>query len=256
MLRFLLSVLTLALWVVLAYADQGTKKNEKAQGPPVVARLLQGTPEDFIKRFDKNKDGYLSKDELPGRLQPFFDQADKNDDGKLDKREVAAMLQSLRKRFGQAANKTGSQPDIERVVAGFLQRMDTNKDGKISRDEAKGMLAQTFDQLDANKDGYLDKSELRKAAERLLAVRKAAPSPEAARRVARPESSKGVAPPLDFDALDRNADGRLSREELKGTPLAEQFDAIDTNKDGKIDPKEWAAFLKSERAAQGVEPKK
>ena len=50
-------------------AGQGTEKNEKKQVPPVLARILQGSPEDFIKRFDKNKDGYLSKDELPGRLQ-------------------------------------------------------------------------------------------------------------------------------------------------------------------------------------------
>ena len=47
-------------------------------------------------------------------------------------------------------------------------------------------------------------------------------------------------------ACDRwgNVDGRLTREELKGTIYADHFDEIDTNKDGKIDPKEFRAYLK------------
>ena len=50
----------------------------------------------------------------------------------------------------------------------------------------------------------------------------------------------------DFDALDKNADGRLTRDELKGTPYADKFEEIDTNKDGKIDKKEFAAYLKKQ----------
>ncbi len=50
----------------------------------------------------------------------------------------------------------------------------------------------------------------------------------------------------DFDALDLNADGRLTRDELKGTPYADKFDAMDTNKDGKIDRKEFAAYFRRE----------
>jgi len=59
------------------------------------------------------------------------------------------------------------------------------------------------------------------------------------------EPSKGR-DPTDFDALDHNADGRLTREELKGTPYYEQFDKIDTNKDGKIDKKEFEKYLRKQ----------
>src|SRR5207253_908896 len=81
--------------------DQDLPNKDAAKKvPPVVADLLKGTPADFIKRFDKNKDGFVSKDELPPFLAAVFDKADANGDGKLDRKEAAAFLQILRKRFG------------------------------------------------------------------------------------------------------------------------------------------------------------
>jgi Ca2+-binding EF-hand superfamily protein len=71
-------------------------------------------------------------------------------------------------------------------------------------------------------------------AERILANRQGRGNGAAARQRDRP----------DFDALDLNADGRLTRQELKGTRFAEVFEQIDTNKDGKIDRKEFEAYLK------------
>jgi Ca2+-binding EF-hand superfamily protein len=102
-----------------------------------------------------------------------------------------------------------------------------------------GQLRALFDAWDANKDGYLDKQELRRAVERL----------RQARAAARGKAAQGAAPAgprPDFDALDRDADGRLTRDEVKGSPLADQFDRIDTNKDGQIDRKEFEAYLKKQ----------
>ena len=180
------------------------------------------TPEEFIKRFDKNGDGVLTKDELPARLAASFDRLDANKDGKLDKKEVATLIRVLRQRQGQGQGS----PQAERAVKGLLERLDTNKDGKISKAEAKGPLAQNFDRIDINKDGYLDKQELLRGLRLGLLG--------------------GGRAPVDFDALDKNADGRLTRQELKGTPYFAKFDEIDTNKDGKIDPKEFAAYLKKQ----------
>jgi Ca2+-binding EF-hand superfamily protein len=131
--------------------------------------------------------------------------------------------------------KPAENPEVERMVANFLERFDANKDGKISKDEAKGRLAESFDRFDTNKDGYLDKEELRRVAAFMIAARGNGPAG------ARP----GIQGP-DFDDLDRNADGRLTRDELKGTPFADHFDEIDTNKDGKIDKKEFTAYLKKQ----------
>jgi Ca2+-binding EF-hand superfamily protein len=122
---------------------------------------------------------------------------------------------------------------VDRRVNDILDRMDSNKDGKISKAEARGPIADNFDRIDANKDGFIDKDELRRFVARNMA---AGGGPGGAAAATGP----------DFDALDKNADGRLTREELKGTQWADRFDEIDTNKDGKIDKKEFAAYLKKQ----------
>ncbi|HEY1860813.1 MAG TPA: EF-hand domain-containing protein [Gemmataceae bacterium] len=132
--------------------------------------------------------------------------------------------------------KSADNPEIDRTVAKWLEQFDTNKDGKISKDEAKGKLAENFDRFDTNKDGFFDKEELRPVAAFMIAARANGPA----------GSARNQGP--DFDDLDRNADGRLTRDELKGTPYADHFDEIDTNKDGKIDKKEFTAYLKKQAA--------
>ena len=55
--------------------------------------------EGFIERilsFDQNKDGKVSKDELPERMQRIFDRADTNKDGALDKDELKKMVERFR----------------------------------------------------------------------------------------------------------------------------------------------------------------
>ena len=44
-----------------------------------------------------------------------------------------------------------------------------------------------------------------------------------------------------FQALDKNKDGFLSREEVQGTPHAKDFDKLDKNHDGKLTREEHAA---------------
>jgi len=241
MFRCLLLPLVATFLFVSTNSSPGSDDPKPTQIAPEVAKLIQGSAGDFIKRFDKNGDGYLTKDELPPRLAALFDKMDANGDGKLDKKEVTVMLQVLRKRLGVAAGTTdkkpAAQPDFDRMVANLLERMDTNKDGKISKEEARGPLANNFDRFDTNKDGYLDRSELRQAAKQFLAAQRAGPAKENPR--AGPKFD-------DFDALDRNADGRLTRAELKDTPYEAVFDQIDTNKDGKIDKKEFETYLQKQ----------
>jgi Ca2+-binding EF-hand superfamily protein len=239
MIRLLLMSGAVAV-LTLASAEPGRGQQEKAKKPsPAVAELLKSSPQEFICRYDRNKDGYLSKEELPSRLTIAFDRIDANGDGKLDVKEVEQMLEMMRKRFG-LDDESKTRPDdskkneaADRYVAKLLQGLDRNKDGKISKAEAQGRIAQAFDQFDANRDGYLDKEELRKLAARL---------------VAQPGGGDGRLQSTgpDFDALDKNADGRLTRDELKGTPFADAFDAMDANKDGKVTPAEFEAFLKKQ----------
>ena len=43
----------------------------------------------LLRRFDKNKDGTISKDEATGGLKTNFDRIDRNSDGKLDRAELS-----------------------------------------------------------------------------------------------------------------------------------------------------------------------
>jgi Ca2+-binding EF-hand superfamily protein len=210
-----------------ALADDQPQPKKPPLKPP---DLLRGGADEFIKKLDKDGDGFLTKEELPPRLAEAFARFDLNKDGKLDKKEVEAMLAVISKQFG----KPGGPPTgmkAEGLVKLWLDEFDKDKDGRISKDEARGPLAQGFARMDLNQDGFLDRKELTAAAERIIAMRASGDS-------GRP----------DFDALDKDADGRLSRDELKGTAFEKQFDAMDTNQDGKIDRKEFAAFLKKQAA--------
>jgi Ca2+-binding EF-hand superfamily protein len=239
MYRLSLLTLTLGTWSLIPGIGWSQNKDQPKALAPAMAELIKGSSEAFIKHFDKNKDGFLTKSELPPRFAGQFDYWDMNGDGKLDKKEVDEMLFVLRRRFGFEA-ATANRPEVERMIQNLLTQMDTNKDGKISKQEARGRLAENFDQLDTNKDGFLDKQELRPVAVRMLANQGGGPGrgnqPTPATEKPRP----------DFDALDRDADGRLTRDELRGTVWADLFDQIDTNKDGKIDRKEFEAYLKKE----------
>jgi hypothetical protein len=71
---------------------------------------------DFIKRIlenDKNKDGKITKDELPERMQRIFNFADANNDGVLDKAELQKMAERFRNRGDRSRGdrSRGSRPD-------------------------------------------------------------------------------------------------------------------------------------------------
>lgn len=50
----------------------------------------QATPEDFFRRWDRNRDGALTPNELPSRLRRIFPRVDRNGDGKVTPAEHRA----------------------------------------------------------------------------------------------------------------------------------------------------------------------
>jgi Ca2+-binding EF-hand superfamily protein len=62
---------------------------------------------------DKNKDGKVTKDEMPENQQAFFDRLDENKDGALDKAEVEKGLANFGRRggrSGQPGERGGDRP--------------------------------------------------------------------------------------------------------------------------------------------------
>jgi len=156
---------------------------------------------DFVKEYDTNKDGFLSKDELPERFRHAFDKLDANKDGKLSQEELQkgfAHLQSRRRPSDfvltliQISDCDECCAEELQMVFDILHKLDKNNDGKIDAEELKAGREQLitqrvdgiFKELDTNKDGKISKDEARGHIKQ------------------------------HFDALDRNKDGFVSRDEL------------------------------------------
>ena len=115
---------------------------------------------------------------------------------------------------------------------GLMSQFDTNKDGKLSKDE----LAARFDQLDVNKDGLLSLEELA-AARAQFAGRGHHMDADGDAFVSREEAKNSPMLAQNFDAIDNNKDGKLSREEMRAYHQAhrgEGWAQLDANKDGTI----------------------
>lgn len=102
-------------------------------------------PGERLQRMDKNKDGKLSKDELPAQAWERLSRFDANKDGFLTKEELARAGAGLRGR---------RNPDA------MFQQMDKNKDGRLTRDEVPAQAWERLSRADANKDGAITKEEL------------------------------------------------------------------------------------------------
>ena len=82
----------------------------------------------------------------------------------------------------------------------YLQRMDTNGDGRVSRDEYVAWMVQTFDGIDADHNGVLEGDEL----------------PAGSRPVTRTDYVKSLE--AAFARQDTNHDGFLDERELARPP--------------------------------------
>jgi hypothetical protein len=93
-----------------AAADSADKKDGKNDGPAFRQGGRGGrggrgiSADQIVERllsFDKDKDGKLTKDELPERMQDLLAKGDTNKDGALDKDEIKALADKLqREGFG------------------------------------------------------------------------------------------------------------------------------------------------------------
>lgn len=176
----------------------------------------------FLKDYDKNKDGSLSRNELPPELRPAFDRLDANTDGKVSSEELERGITHL--------HPARRPSDLIHVLIEM----------SACDDVCEGELQRSYDILrkaDKNQDGKLDPDELKAARVRIVENR------------------------VDylFTELDKNKDGKISRKEAKGM-LLQDFDQLDRDKDGFLDRAELTRAASehleaSAAAGSGLRPK-
>ncbi len=209
-------------------AQDGDRKD-----PPASSSLFE--------RLDTDKDGKVTKDELPEDRQRLFERlvrtADKNSDGQLTAEEFAAGVQDRPR--GEARS---GEPDDRRPATGdggrparflparfaVLRALDSDDDGKLSKSEIEGATA-ALKKLDKNNDGELTREELQ---------------PPGGTGGFAGRLGGGTAPAAMVERLrgmDKNNDGKFSKDELPPL-LQERFDALDVNKDGAVEISELRAF--------------
>jgi len=106
-------------------------------------------------------------------------------------------------------------------------QLDMNHDGKVTRQEARTAETARFKALDLNKDGMVTATEAATARQQRQAKRQAD----------------------RFAKLDKNKDGRLSKEEVRMPPA--RFQQLDQNRDGFLSQSEFSARKRPGRKDRG-----
>lgn len=201
------ALLTFSIPVLFALATQAAFGQAPDGGDP-------------FKKFDKNGDGKVTKEEVPN--DAAFERFDKDKDGVITREEFAG---AGKPDAGKPGAKAGSQFDA------LVKAADKNDDGKITKSEAGD--APWFAKLDQNKDGVVDESELKRAREAMGAG-----------------GSGGGQLEALLKRADKNGDGKITKPEAGDAPW---FAKLDQNKDDVIDAKEIEQLRKAAGGA-GTKP--
>ncbi|MCC7420130.1 MAG: EF-hand domain-containing protein [Planctomycetaceae bacterium] len=237
-------------------------------------------PEQLFERFDANKDGKLTLEELPNeareRLRPFFERSGRD---AISREDLGRLMAQAGGRPGEGRPGEG-RPEGRPMLPRLFQRLDANGDGRLSKEEL-AKAADQFDAMDENRDGQLDPRELlgpppgerRPGEGRPEEGRPGERRPEGDRRPEgerRPEGNRPEGPrpegqnperrrrggeggpPFEriLSEMDSNKDGKLSKDEARG-PLQQNFDRLDADKDGFITRDEIRRGF-SERLREGT----
>lgn len=250
---------------------------EEKEQPGTYAQGQLPDVAEIFARLDSNKDGKITRDEVPAeareRVEQLLVRGDKNNDGVLTREEVQGVVDSFK------------PPQLQteaRNPAMIFRYLDTDNDGKLTPSEIPGERREGFEKMlahfDKDGDGKLNEQEFTAGMKFAQANRGAAPAAPASPpsesasatkgepaakddKSAKDKAGKGplarlLAGGLDPEKatqrlmqLDKDQDGKISRQE--GARLGPRFfDNFDANQDGSIDRaeiQERVAKLKKER---------
>lgn len=221
-----------------------------------------------MRRYDRNKDGFLTKDELSSRFAGNPMDFDRNKDGKLSESELA--VRYARRREGeeaaQAERKKTSRREQPRKVEivdvyegrnsyrdiegsklpeglpGFFTDKDANADGQVTMNEFASEwsddVVNEFFKSDLNRDGTITAQEALKAVEQGVSVSAPSGSGASSRTMA---SASGGGSKSGSSSAGAAAAGK---PDAKMMSYAERIvGRYDKNKDGALVASEWNKML-------------
>lgn len=213
----------------------------RAMGGPGGGPDGRPEPGAFFARLDKNGDGKLTKDEVPEEFKDRMAQAFE----RLGTNEISReqFVEMSRRLMGQPGNPEG-QPrpmgDSQRFpLPAFFRQLDSNNDGRLSKEEL-AKAADKFADLDENGDGQLDPRELMGPPPNFAGGPGGNPEMRRPGIEGRPNPEGRPAdggPGQFFAQLDKNGDGKLSKEEVPER-MREFFGRLDKDGDGFLSAEE------------------
>lgn len=187
-------------WIVLA-AALATAQEPERESP---GRIALG----YLKKYDANDDGAISKSELSS--PDFFKRYDTDGDGRVTALEIREVEQGIKAKAEMEAPK---RKESFRGLDDFGEH-DLDADGRLGRKELESYV---HDACDRNRDGFVNEEEYK--------------------YVDRTPGGEEKAVDLEsFEKLDRNGDGKLSLAEFELSK--EYLDALDRNSDRAVSKEE------------------
>lgn len=204
--KMCLGLITVGATMALAQPPGGGERGGPRMMNPLFAAL------------DKNSDGVLSADEIKGAAASLKT-LDKDGDGQLAAAEVRPPMPAMRMDRRMNVDTNNGADELVTTLMAF----DKNGDGQLSRDEVPERMQGMFDRGDKNKDGLLTRDEIQQ-------LSSAQARPQQQEREG-PRGGFNRPDPL-FTALDLNADGIISADEMRQAPAS--LAKLDKNGDGQI----------------------
>ena len=148
-----------------AFRGRGPEGGEgRREGRPGGGGANPGNMVDTLMGFDADKNGKLTKAEVPERMQGLFDRADVNKDDVLTRDELTKVSAAPRGEGGPGGRQGGpGGPEggpRGRMMDPIAAALDANHDGAVDKSEMQAAPA-ALKQLDRNSNGSLEAQELR-----------------------------------------------------------------------------------------------